>query len=119
MRISDWSSDVCSSDLFAPSPRAPRDEFGPAVWFSLSVGRKQNAEPRWLIPMLCRNGNLTKREIGAIKMQQEETFVEIAADHADASAAAIRKEKTLERGISVTRLSGMQIHSRHSNTKHP
>src|SRR5690606_32015961 len=28
---------------FSPSPRA---EFGPAVWFSLSVGRKQNAEPR-------------------------------------------------------------------------
>ena len=104
-------------DEFPVSPRAPRDEFGPAVWFSLSVGRKQNAEPRWLIPMLCRNGNLTKREIGAIKMQQEETFVEIAADHADSFAAAIGKDKTLERGIRVTRLSGAPDLSRPSAPK--
>ena len=99
------------------TPRVPRDEFGAAVWFSLSVGRKQNAEPRWLIPMLCRNGNLTKREIGAIKMQQEETFVEIAADHADAFMTAIGKDKTLERGIRVTRLSSPPDLSRPAEPK--
>jgi ATP-dependent RNA helicase DeaD len=92
---------------FADSPREPRGEFGPAVWFSLSVGRKQNAEPRWLIPMLCRNGNITKREIGAIKMQPEQTFVEIAADQADAFMAAIGKDKVMERGVRVTRLDGV------------
>ncbi|TGV29279.1 ATP-dependent RNA helicase, partial [bacterium M00.F.Ca.ET.168.01.1.1] len=59
-----------------------RDDFGYSVWFSLSVGRRQNAEPRWLIPMLCRTGGISKREIGAIKMQPEETFVQIAADWA-------------------------------------
>jgi ATP-dependent RNA helicase DeaD len=88
------------------SPRGPRDDFGASVWFSLSVGRKQNAEPRWLIPMICRNGNLTKREIGAIKMQPEETFVEIAADSAEAFLAATGPNKTMERGIRVTRLTG-------------
>src|SRR5690606_26686960 len=41
-----------------------REDFGDSVWFSLSVGRRQNAEPRWLIPMLCRTGGITKREIG-------------------------------------------------------
>ena len=99
------------------TPRTPRDAFGAAVWFSLSVGRKQNAEPRWLIPMLCRNGNLTKGEIGAIKMQQEETFVEIAADHAEAFQAAIGKDKTLERGIRVTRLAGVPDLSRPAEPK--
>ncbi len=94
------------SNEFADTPRTPRGEFGPAVWFSLSVGRKQNAEPRWLIPMLCRNGNLTKREIGAIKMQPDQTFVEISADHADAFMDAIGKDKVLERGVRVTRLEG-------------
>ena len=92
---------------FPSTPRTPRAEFGPAVWFSLSVGRKQNAEPRWLIPMLCRNGNLTKSEIGAIKMQAEETFVEIAADHAESFAQSIGKDKTLERGIKVVKLPGV------------
>lgn len=92
---------------FPSTPRTPRGEFGPAVWFSLSVGRKQNAEPRWLIPMLCRNGNLTKGEIGAIKMQAEETFVEIAADHADRFMQSIGKSKTLERGVRVAKLPGV------------
>jgi ATP-dependent RNA helicase DeaD len=102
---------------FPDSPRVPREEFGPAVWFSLSVGRKQNAEPRWLIPMLCRNGNLTKRHIGAIKMQPEQTYVEIAADQADAFMSAIGKDKTLERGIRVSRLNGVPDLSRPAPSK--
>ncbi|MCB5202858.1 DEAD/DEAH box helicase [Neorhizobium sp. T786] len=104
-------------DEFSATPRTPRSEFGPAVWFSLSVGRKQNAEPRWLIPMLCRNGELTKSEIGAIKMQQDETFVEIAADHAERFSQAIGKDKTLERGIRVTRVEGTPDLSRPSAGK--
>ncbi|MEZ2132968.1 MULTISPECIES: DEAD/DEAH box helicase [unclassified Sinorhizobium] len=102
---------------FPGTPRPPRDAFGPSVWFSLSVGRKQKAEPRWLIPMLCRNGNLTKREIGAIKMQTEETFLEIAADHADGFMQTIGPNKTLERGIRVTRLNGAPDLSRGPEVK--
>ena len=45
---------------FAPAQKGPREDFGPSVWLSVSVGRKQNAEPRWLIPMLCRAGNVTR-----------------------------------------------------------
>ncbi|MDE1994892.1 MAG: DEAD/DEAH box helicase [Rhizobiaceae bacterium] len=83
-----------------------RNDFTDGVWVSLSVGRKQNAEPRWLIPMLCRNGNLTKRDIGAIKMQPEETFVEFSAEGAERFLAAIGPDKTLERGIRVKPLAG-------------
>ncbi|GEO86827.1 MULTISPECIES: DEAD/DEAH box helicase [Alphaproteobacteria] len=86
-------------------PRA-RSDFGASSWFSLSVGRRQSAEPRWLIPMLCRNGNITKAVIGAIKMQPEETFVEIAEDGVDGFLAAIGPNRTLERGIVVKRLDG-------------
>lgn len=91
---------------FAPAQKGPRDDFGPSVWFSVSVGRKQNAEPRWLIPMLCRAGNVTKREIGAIKMQPDETFVEIAADSAESFLGALGPNKTMERGIRVVKLNG-------------
>jgi ATP-dependent RNA helicase DeaD len=100
-----------------PNQKGPRDDFGPSVWFSISVGRKQNAEPRWLIPMLCRNGNLTKREIGAIKMQPEETYVEIAADSADAFLQSIGLNKTMERGIRVTPLNGIPDFNRPAQSK--
>ncbi|MBZ7920236.1 DEAD/DEAH box helicase [Ensifer adhaerens] len=93
--------------------RAPREDFGAdradfsdGSWFSLSVGRKQSAEPRWLIPMLCRHGKLTKRDIGAIRMQQEETFVEMTADGAERFLSAIGKDKMLEKGIRVKPLAG-------------
>lgn len=89
-----------------------RDDFGDSVWFSLSVGRRQNAEPRWLIPMLCRTGNLTKREIGAIRMQPEESFVQIAADSADRFFAAIGPDHKVQGNIAVKRLEGQPDLSR-------
>ncbi|MDO9417760.1 DEAD/DEAH box helicase [Pararhizobium sp.] len=102
---------------FSSEPRAPRGDFGDSVWFSLSAGRKQNAEPRWLIPMLCRIGRITKQEIGAIKMQQDETYVEIAADWADRFVEAIGPKKALEKGIIVTQLDRMPDISRAPSSK--
>ncbi|MER8365127.1 DEAD/DEAH box helicase [Mesorhizobium sp. M1378] len=97
-----------SGEKFARREEAPsrRDDFGDSVWFSLSVGRRQNAEPRWLIPMLCRTGGISKREIGAIKMQPEETFVQIAADWAERFLAAIGPDRKLQGNIAVKRLDG-------------
>jgi ATP-dependent RNA helicase DeaD len=53
------------------------------VWFRLSVGRKTNADPKWLLPMLCRRGKITKGDIGAIRIFERETKIEIAAGMAD------------------------------------
>jgi ATP-dependent RNA helicase DeaD len=89
-----------------------RDDFGDSVWFSLSVGRRQNAEPRWLIPMLCRTGDITKREIGAIRMQPEESFVQIAAASADRFFAAIGPDHKVQGNILVKRLDGQPDLSR-------
>ncbi|TPK71781.1 DEAD/DEAH box helicase [Mesorhizobium sp. B2-4-15] len=102
------SRDSQAGEKFARRDEAPsrRDDFGASVWFSLSVGRRQNAEPRWLIPMLCRAGGISKREIGAIKMQPEETFVQIAADWADRFLAAIGPDRKLQGNIAVKRLEG-------------
>ncbi|MCZ4090498.1 DEAD/DEAH box helicase [Sinorhizobium psoraleae] len=85
---------------------APRADFTDGRWFSLSVGRKQNAEPRWLIPMLCRHGKLSKRDIGAIRMQPEETYVELTAEGAERFLSAIGPKRTLEKGIRVKALPG-------------
>jgi ATP-dependent RNA helicase DeaD len=48
------------------------------VWFRLDIGRTKNADPKWLLPMLCRKGNLVRRDIGAIQIFEHETRVEIA-----------------------------------------
>ena len=86
--------------------RGPRDDFGASRWYSLSVGRRQNAEPRWLIPMLCRNGNIAKRDIGQIKMQQNETWIEIADDSAVQFEEALGPKRMLEDSIRVSALPG-------------
>ncbi|MES5098041.1 DEAD/DEAH box helicase [Agrobacterium sp. BA1120] len=88
------------------APRRDRSDFSDSGWFTLSVGRKQNAEPRWLIPMLCRFGKLTRQDIGAIRMQQTETYVELAADAVDRFTSALGKDMMLEKGIRVKEMEG-------------
>lgn len=84
-----------------------RDDFKNGVWLSLSVGRKQSAEPRWLLPMLCRAGNITKREIGAIRIGHDESFVELAPDCVEQFLEALGPNRMLEKTITVTRLEGV------------
>ncbi len=62
-----------------------------AVWFRLNIGRAKDADPKWLIPLLCRAGRISKAEIGSIKISDRETVFEIAAAHAEAFAAATQK----------------------------
>ncbi|MEZ4403842.1 MAG: DEAD/DEAH box helicase [Kofleriaceae bacterium] len=62
---------------------------GPPVWFRIDVGRMRNADPRWLIPVICTRGGITKAEIGAIRVLPRETRFEIAgvaAEHFEANA---------------------------------
>ncbi|MFB0613062.1 DEAD/DEAH box helicase [Aurantiacibacter poecillastricola] len=67
-----------------------RPGFEDVVWFKMGVGRRQNAEPRWLLPMICRRGHITRNEIGAIRIGQSESWFQvpraIAGKFADALA---------------------------------
>ena len=87
-------------------PRPSQDEFENVQWISISVGRRQHAEPRWLIPLLCNAGGITKRQIGQIKMQNEETFVQLDGDKAEAFMMALGPNNTLEKNITVKMLDG-------------
>ncbi len=62
---------------------------GETVWFRLAVGRNQNADPKWLIPLICRAGHVTKPDIGQIRIFDRETKFEIAVAAAERFAAAI------------------------------
>jgi ATP-dependent RNA helicase DeaD len=68
-----------------------RDGFDDAVWFKINVGRRNNADPKWLLPLLCRRGGVTKNDIGAIRIAADETFVGIAAVAAARFAKAVAK----------------------------
>jgi ATP-dependent RNA helicase DeaD len=87
-----------------PKKRQSRQNFESSVWYSLSIGRKQKAEPGWLLPVLCRGGDLNKQDIGAIRVQQEHTFVEVDAESAERFEAGIGPNNTLEKNIRVKRL---------------
>ncbi len=54
-----------------------RPGFDDTVWFRIAIGRRQNAEPRWILPLLCRRGHITRNEIGAIKVGPEETYFQV------------------------------------------
>ncbi|MGB0572777.1 MAG: DEAD/DEAH box helicase [Alphaproteobacteria bacterium] len=80
-----------------------RDNFKDSVWFTLSVGRDERAEARWLMPMLCRAGHLTKQDIGAIRIQAKETHVELAAGCVDRFLEGVGPGGKMEKNIVVTR----------------
>ena len=81
-----------------------RDDFKGGVWFALSVGSKHNAEARWLMPMLCRAGQLTKHDIGAIKVRTTETHIELAPDCAARFLAVVGPSGMIEKTIAVTQM---------------
>ncbi|HEY0437180.1 MAG TPA: DEAD/DEAH box helicase, partial [Phenylobacterium sp.] len=69
-------------DMRPPPPtgaRPPRERYPPldadgaTAWFRLAVGRRNNADPKWLIPLICRLGHVTKKDIGQIRIFDNET----------------------------------------------
>ncbi len=74
------------------------------VWFTINVGRSKNADPKWLIPLLCRRGNVTKRSIGKIQILQRETRVEISADAAEQFAESVRRPDPKDPRIHIERV---------------
>jgi ATP-dependent RNA helicase DeaD len=70
--------------------REAREGAQGAVWFRLNVGREKNADPKWLIPLICRRGHVTKPEIGAIRVFGRETKFEIVPAAAERFAAAVK-----------------------------
>ena len=71
------------------------------VWFTLSLGRKHRADPKWLLPMICKAGGVTKRDVGSIKILDLETRFEISADKAREFGEKATAG-TLEKGVRIS-----------------
>jgi ATP-dependent RNA helicase DeaD len=61
------------------------------VVFRMNIGRAANADPRWMIPVICRRGGITKNEIGAIRIMDRETQFEVIAQAAERFAEEARR----------------------------
>ncbi|MFX0543697.1 DEAD/DEAH box helicase [Roseovarius sp. S4756] len=93
-------------DLGDPGEKpAPRAAFGPSVWFSISGGRAKGAEPRRLLPMLCKAGGVTREDIGAIRVGDDESYVELRKPAVAGFKATIGENMRVEDGAEVKELS--------------
>lgn len=75
-----------------------RAGFEDIVWFRMDVGRRHNADPRWILPLLCRRGHITRNEIGAIRIGPGETFFQVPRALADKFIAAVGRTAGTEDG---------------------
>ena len=82
----------------------PREAFGPSVWFSLEGGREVGAEPRRMLPMLCKMGGITKDDLGAIRIQQNESFIELRKSALQGFLSAVGPAMIMEDNAKLTQL---------------
>ncbi|MDN3647026.1 DEAD/DEAH box helicase [Pontixanthobacter aestiaquae] len=86
-------------ELIANTPEARQEAqqerhrpgFENTVWFRMDIGRRHNADPRWVLPLLCRRGHITRNEVGAIRIGGDETFFQVPANIADKFEDAVKR----------------------------
>ena len=87
-------------DILGPGERperggdgGPRPGFEGASWFRLNAGRRHNADPRWLLPLICRYGHVTRSEIGAIRIAANESYFQVSERATASFVKALRRAK--------------------------
>lgn len=97
--------DLLGSDT-PQEQRAPRAGFEDSAWFRLNVGRNQNADPRWVLPLLCRRGHVNRTEIGAIRIAANETLFEVPGALAPRFLEAVRRTANDEDEVEIVPVDG-------------
>jgi ATP-dependent RNA helicase DeaD len=100
-------------DLIEALPDARRDDqqrhrpgFDDVVWFRMNIGRRQNADPRWVLPLLCRRGHVTKGEIGAIRIGAGETMFQIPRAIAAKFQTAVKRTADADEAVLIEAADG-------------
>jgi len=71
------------------------------AWFRINVGHAHRADPKWLLPMLCRRGGIQKQHIGGFRVMRHETRVLIHPAVAEKFARAIQRPDPADPNIRV------------------
>jgi len=85
-----------------PRSSAPDD----VVWFRIGIGRERNADPKWLLPLLCRRGGVNRKEIGKILISPRETRFQVAASAAAEFEAQARRPDPKMPGVHIALFRG-------------
>ena len=95
----------------ARPPPQKRDELArDAVLFRINLGADDKADPRWLLPLICRRGGVTRRDVGAIRIARRETTFEIAGPAARDFAEASAESDPRARHVVITRADAGPVH---------
>ena len=89
-----------------PAPRGPRAGFEDSAWFRMNVGRRHNADPRWILPLLCRRGHVSRSDIGAIRITGNETLFEVTGAVAARFLAAVQRTAGEDDGVEIVASDG-------------
>jgi ATP-dependent RNA helicase DeaD len=73
------------------SEQGPRSGFENSTWFMINAGRRHNADPRWLLPLICRYGHVNRGEIGAIRIAANESYFEVTQRATPGFIKALRR----------------------------
>jgi ATP-dependent RNA helicase DeaD len=97
--------ETASAARHVPAPRAERKARGgppkDCVWFRVSIGREKSADPKWILPLLCRRGGVTRDEIGKIVVEERQTRFEVAREAAERFRAAAAKPDPRAPGVRI------------------
>ncbi|HUL58950.1 MAG TPA: DEAD/DEAH box helicase [Anaeromyxobacteraceae bacterium] len=91
-----------------PAPRGERKaRHGPpadTVWFHVNLGREKKADPKWILPLLCRRGGVGREAIGKIVVEDRGTRFEIAREAASRFAEAASRADPRGPGVRIAPL---------------
>lgn len=85
-------------------PKKTYEDFGESVWLRLEQGRVDGLSPGQVVPMLCKAGDITKTDIGAIRIQGNHSFIELRAPSVDGFFQSVGPDARIE-GAVVKQLS--------------
>jgi ATP-dependent RNA helicase DeaD len=82
---------IASSSKAEAGDAGPRAGFEDATWFRINAGRRHNADPRWLLPLICRYGHVVRNDIGAIRIAANESYFQVTKRATPGFIKALRK----------------------------
>jgi ATP-dependent RNA helicase DeaD len=94
-------------DFAERGERPERVQLENSVWFTLSIGRTKRADPKWLLPLICKAGDINRKDVGSIKIMTHETRFELSTEAAVQFNQALKSKRgEIENGIIATEMPG-------------
>ncbi|HWD14592.1 DEAD/DEAH box helicase [Pseudochrobactrum sp. sp1633] len=113
------SNDRNDRDRGERAPREDRSSFNGGAWFTLSAGRKHRADPKWILPLICKAGQISKGDVGAIRILENETRFEINSEKAKEYFSTVEERGTGEKGLVIRTSSAPEQESRAPRSDRP